>query len=157
VFGSGLVPFACIKLFGNLSSSLGAGKTPVVSGLIAASSNLILAFTLRSTFLKHNGLALAVVLASIINSMVILWCLRQRIHWIWFLDLVPIGLKILTATLLMGMVVGGWVYASREYSSVVILFGGSLLGGVSYLAAGGLLFREQLQSIWLRVKKKSVK
>lgn len=147
VFVLGLVPFASVKLIGNLSYSLGNGRAPVIAGLASAGVNLVLAYSLRYTALGHAGLALAVVCASVVNMGGLLVCLRTRVRPAWFLDLVPLALRALAASAGMGVTLLAWIHWSHALPSWSVAALGTVLGGTVYCALGALLFREQLARV----------
>ena len=147
VYALGLVPFAFLRLFGNLSFALGDGKGPLVAGLTAALANVLLAHQLRHTFLAHSGIALAVVLASLVNLSVLLFRLRKRIQKGWFLGLLPLLGRVTLASAVMGAVLAGWLTLSAGLPVLVVVAVGLCLGGATYLACGMLLFREHIRRL----------
>jgi len=153
VFAIGLIPFASVKLIGNLSYSLCDAKSPIYAAVTAAVVNFSLAYPLRFTFVGHTALALSVVVASIANVTVLLYRLRDRVKPKWFLEIVPLGLKVLVASTIMGSAVFGCLSLLSDIPSLLQVLGGTILGALVYGGCGMFLFPDLLEVLSRRMKR----
>ncbi len=141
-YGIGLWAVAAVRIVLNVFYALQDTRTPVRIAIVALLANIVLGVLLMKP-LQHNGLALALSLASMIYVVLLTWALHRRLGGFrWPLVAVSIGKSLLGAAV-MGMVV--WVISSWmfRYShllgisdlmqlSICLAAGAAVYGGVTY-------------------------
>ena len=114
-YAPGLVGYSAVKIASPTFYSLRESRTPVVVSVLTVSINLVLNITLVRV-LGYRGLALGTAVASIFNAFVLLWFLRRRLDG---LDGRRVGvalLKILAASMAMG--IAAW-WSNQALKSVL--------------------------------------
>jgi putative peptidoglycan lipid II flippase len=110
-------------------------RTPVLVSFWTLLVNVGLGLLLMGP-LQHVGLALALTLSSVFNSLVLLWCLDRRMGGIGVLALGRIGLRLLPGLLAM-VVVAGAILGSVDWQVAGPFW--LRLGGLGAAVAGGAL------------------
>lgn len=103
-YSVGLVGAALNPLLNRVYYSLQDMKTPMINGIIAVVINIILNFALINS-MAHRGLALATSISAIITSLLLLYGLKKKIGSFGFAKSVKCGLKSLTASVIMGVII----------------------------------------------------
>lgn len=148
IFALGLVPLLA-KAFYSLKDT----KTPVVISLLTMGINIGLSLWL-SKVLQVAGLALAFALSSILNLFLLSLILEKRVGVLKDKKIFYFVLKIIGATVAMGLAVQGvkyliapWVNMQTGVGVLAQTLGASLAGGVVYLGFGFLLKCEEVKLI----------
>jgi putative peptidoglycan lipid II flippase len=102
-YAPGLIGYSAVKIVSPTFYSLRDSKTPVVISAISVAINLMLSVALIRV-LGFRGLALGTAIAAIFNAGALLWLLRSRIDGIDGKHVTVSLLKILGASLAMGVV-----------------------------------------------------
>lgn len=119
-------------------------RTPVLISFWTLLVNVGLGLLLMRPF-GHTGLALALTLASVINSLMLLWALRGKMGPLGLKAVGSAMVKILFATIFMGVAVwyllgfGPWREAGQEWLKAGVL-GTAILVGVAIYGGGCRLF-----------------
>lgn len=115
-------------------------KTPVVVSIISVIINILAALLLAPSMGVY-GLALAFSMAAILNMLLLLGTLRSRLGDIDDDKIIASTLRIVSASMMMGIVIQGIKYViapmvdMQSYLGILIQTTGSLLGGaIMYLA-----------------------
>jgi putative peptidoglycan lipid II flippase len=109
---SGALVFYALGLIGTASRSilyrtfyaLQDTKTPMITGIISVAINITLNFILIR-YMAHKGLALATSVSATVSAGLVLYLLRKKIGAFGVSKLIECGLKALTASTVMGVVV----------------------------------------------------
>jgi len=101
-YALGIVPFSLRDILSKALFSLKDSRTPMIIGVIGVIINVILNLTL-SPFMGINGLALATSLAGMSSALLLIHHLRKRVGGLALKSLVVPHLKILLASLVMGV------------------------------------------------------
>jgi len=141
-----------VKIFGNLSYALGDARSPIVAGVCSGLTNLVLAYSLRFTWLGHSGIALAVVAGATVNVLVLVFRLRREISLYWLIDILPDAARIAAASCSMGLIVYGFLLWGEHLHRALVVPGGILLGAVSYGCLGMVLFPKRMAPFTRRLK-----
>lgn len=102
-YSIGLFSFCAVKLIVPVYYALQDVWTPVKIGFLAVVANIILNIILMFP-LKHGGLALATTISSTINWVLLLSVLRRRVGKLGLSSLIDSFLRVLVASVLMGIV-----------------------------------------------------
>jgi putative peptidoglycan lipid II flippase len=100
----GLVGTSLRMQLDNIYYSLQDTRTPVINGFISVVINVVLNLILIKP-MAHRGLALATSISATVSSMLLIYGLRKKIGPFGFMNSVKCGLKSLTASMVMGIVV----------------------------------------------------
>lgn len=156
-YAPGLLGYSAVKIASPSFYSLRDSRTPVTVSVISVMTNLAINLALIRV-LGYRGLALGTALAAMVNAGALLWLLRRRLHG---LDGRRVGialLKILVASVAMGIAAAGaagwFTYAVAGHGIVwkaarVIVGIGS--GVVVLVAAARLLKIEEFDEAFKRV------
>jgi putative peptidoglycan lipid II flippase len=135
-------------------------RTPVWISFWTLLVNVLLGLLLMRPF-GHTGLALALTLSSVFNSMVLIWALRRKMGRLGMGSVAGALLKIIPATALMGGVVwiilgfGPWREAGLAWMKAGIL-GGAIGAGCLMFGLCCWLFRVPLADQALALLKRKV-
>ncbi len=77
-YGMGLWAFAAVRVVLNVFYAMKDTRTPVIMGILAVAVNLVMGMMLAGP-MRHNGLALAVSVASAVNLIGLILALRRRL------------------------------------------------------------------------------
>lgn len=110
-YSIGLVGIGAKALLTRIFYALQDTKTPMINGLYALISNVILNL-IFVRFLDHNGLALATSLTTTITAMMLLYELRKKVGPLGLSAMIQSSIKILVSSIMMGLV----VYVLYNYS-----------------------------------------
>lgn len=148
IFALGLIPFLARAFY-----SLKDTRTPVLTGLVSMGVNIGLCIWLSKT-LEVAGLALAFALAGILNMLLLLLILRKRMGDMGDQKTSYTVLKIVGATVFMGLAIQGtkyliapWVNMQTGVGVLAQTLGAALLGAVVYLGLGFLLKCEEVKIV----------
>ena len=104
-YGMGLWSFATVRIVLNLFFALKDTRTPVKMATISIAANILFGILLMGP-MKHNGLALALSLASMVNLFLLVWSLKTRIGNLRWQPILRSGMKSLFCAAMMG--IGTW-------------------------------------------------
>ncbi len=154
-FAIGLAGHATVEIVDRVFYALHDTRSPVLVAVSAIGLNVVLSLILMQTPLNYGGLALANSIAALCEAAILLWLVAVRLPAVHVESLVTSGVRILAASLVMGLPVA-WLAGNldplfRAYGTlgqavllaVCISFGAGLYGVVSYA------FRsDELQALW---------
>jgi putative peptidoglycan lipid II flippase len=155
-YSLGLWAFSEVRVVAQAFYALQDTVTPMKIGAVAVATNVVLSIALMYP-MRHNGLALANSLASMLNMLLLVWVLRVRIGPLQGRPfLISFG-KILLASLVMGICAyyGAraeiWSVPGQSGEKLFHLAKGLLLGIVSYIGMCLLLRIEEFGIVkaWL--------
>ncbi len=148
IFALGLVPLLA-KAFYSLKDT----RTPVVISLLTMGVNVGLSIWL-SRVLEVAGLALAFALAGILNLLLLLLILRKRMGDLEDQKTLSTTLKIIGATVVMGLAIQGskyliapWVNMQTGVGVLAQTLGAALAGLLVYLGLGFLLKVDEVKVV----------
>ena len=138
-YAFGLPAFVLVKVFAPGFFARGDTTTPVRIGIVAVALNLALNLLFMS-WLAHVGIALATACAAWVNAGLLAWMLARRGHFVADRRSRQRLPRILAASLVMGVAVGGLalLLPEAEGSAMRALQAALLIGtgAVAYLGAG---------------------
>ncbi len=153
-YAVGMIGFGLREILSRGFYSLKDSKTPMINGVIAVSTNIILNIIL-SRFLGIGGLALATSISAILGSTLLMISLRKKLNGFSFGKIFFSWIKILGAALVMGFVAKlsfNWLYAPLGENLALILSIG--VGGLVYLALLPFLKLEEVENMIEMAKNK---
>jgi putative peptidoglycan lipid II flippase len=136
-FASGLVFHSLLEIISRAFYAMKDTRTPALIGTAAMTLNVIFSLAFSALFTRlgwmpHGGLALANSLATALESALLLWLMRRKLNG---LDLGRIGrglLATILATVVMTLVVVGWMWMLAGSAYWILGLGGVALGGLVY-------------------------
>lgn len=142
-YALGLFAHSALEIVTRAFYSLHDTRTPVIVGAAAMILNIILSLLLIGPLL-HGGLALANSVATIIETVSLIFILRGRLGGVSARELLRSVTKTCVATVAMGVGIL-WYEMLATASQVLVRGGGAILvGGVIFVAASFLLRSEEL-------------
>ncbi len=136
-YGVGLWAFSAIRIVLSTFYALKDTKTPVVTGAVAILANTVLGVLLMGP-MRHNGLALALSLASALNLALLTLALRRRLGAIGWRSIALAVSRSGVCALIMGAAV--WGLARWIFRAMGDTWTGTLAGLVICIAAGILIY-----------------
>ena len=161
-YGMGLWAFSAVRVVLNLFYALKDTRTPVGIAVLTIVFNLVLGIALMGP-MKHNGLALALTMASILNLALLSLALRKRLGALGGRAIVASALKSTCCSAIMGASVWGvskWILPDGDVAGVALLPGvaGCVATGVFVF---GLLARvlamPELHTLLNIIRKRSIR
>jgi putative peptidoglycan lipid II flippase len=112
-------------------------KTPVIVGIVAMGLNvyfsvLFSAWFVRIGWMPHGGLALANSLATGLEAICIVFLMRRRLGGLEGQHVLKGASQAVLATVVMALVIWGWLVIAHEQPVWIIAVGGILFGGAVY-------------------------
>lgn len=106
VYAFGLCGFSALKILTDGFYAYKDIRAPVVVSLCGVFLNIILnyIFIFRGLYFDPRAVVFSTVLTVSLNSIVLLFLLRQKVGWIGMKSIVPSALKIILASVIMGFV-----------------------------------------------------
>jgi len=136
-YGIGLWAFSAYRIPVSAFYALQDTRTPVKIAIVSLVVNIILGILLMGP-MRHNGLALATSLASMLQTALLIWALKQRLGLLgWRGILTSVG-KTLAASAIMGVAV--WSAASVFLPGSTPALARLLSGLIACVALGILLY-----------------
>lgn len=153
-YAIGMIGFGLREVLSRGFYSLKDSKTPMINGVIAVSTNIVLNIIL-SKFLGIGGLALATSISAILSSTLLTLALRRKLNGFSFRKIFQSWVKIFLASLAMGAV----AYLANSFlislvSENIALILSIGVGGLVYLAMLPFLKLEEVENIVAMVKAK---
>lgn len=139
-YGIGLVGHSIVEVMARAFYAMHDTKTPVIIGSSAMGLNLLFSFIFSSLFARigwmpHGGLALANTLATALEMLGLAIIMRRRLKGLDGSQVNQALAVALSASLLMGLVVWGWMAWTGGMSVAWVAIGGVALGGLVYALA----------------------
>jgi putative peptidoglycan lipid II flippase len=139
-FAAGLVGHSIVEIISRAFYAMEDTRTPALVGAAAMALNVLLSYGFAALFeyvgwMPHGGLALANSLATALESVVLLWLASRRLEG---LDLARIRRGLLAtvgASIVLTVVLGGWLATTAGRSVWLVGLGGVALGAVVYWVA----------------------
>ncbi len=158
----GLVAHCALEILVRAFFALHDTKTPALVSAGAMGLNILfcIAFPIwfvRMGWMPLGGLALAITLETAIETTVMFFLLRKRIHGIHTRSLLKGTAAALLATLFMSAALLGWTRFMGSHSAALATLGGVLIGGVVYGLALVLLRVPEIHSLFNIVRKRLVR
>ena len=153
-YAVGMIGFGLREILSRGFYSLKDSKTPMINGVIAVSTNIILNIIL-SRFLGIGGLALATSISAILGSTLLMISLRKKLNGFSFGKIFFSWIKILGAALVMGLVAKlafNWLFSPLGENLALLLSIG--IGGLVYLALLPFLKLEEVENMIEMAKNK---
>jgi putative peptidoglycan lipid II flippase len=159
-YAVGLWAFAGVRVVSQAFYSLQDTRTPVRIAMLALAANILLSVMLIQTPLQHGGLALANSLAAALNITLLTRRLRKKIGRMDGRRIFMSLLKIVPASVLMG-VIGWWVARNPMWESpgntlikIQWLGGAMAVSVLFYVVAMWAMRSEELTFLWGMVRRK---
>jgi putative peptidoglycan lipid II flippase len=158
-YAAGLVAHSVVEIVSRAFYALHDTRTPVMVGVVAMSINVGLSFGFSALFaslgwMPHGGLALANTTATFLEMGALLVLMRRKLEglqerrvWAGF------GQAAL-GTLVMGLVISGWLAVTSGQHELITAVGGVVLGGGIYALMTMLMRVPELVSLWGAVRKR---
>jgi putative peptidoglycan lipid II flippase len=151
-YASGLLFHSVVEIVSRAFYALHDTKTPVLVGAVAMSFNIGFSFLFSWLFglvgwQPFGGIALANTLATALEMGGQLYFMRRRLGGL-HLKMISEGfLKAALATLVMSVVLWGWVVITSGHAFWLIALGGIVVGGLVYLGMMALVKAPELQLV----------
>lgn len=160
-YAVGLVAHAALEILVRVFYALHNTLTPVVVGIGAMVLNILLSLWWIGS-LGYGGLALANSVATIIETLVLVWLLRRYLPDLSWQPVLASSARIGVAAALMGGTVWvwmEWLANHREWTSGLPLGWGALVGGAAvaltvYLLSALLLGNPEIQLVWAMARRR---
>ncbi|MGA2505525.1 MAG: murein biosynthesis integral membrane protein MurJ [Anaerolineales bacterium] len=155
----GLVAHCVLEILVRAFFALHDTKTPALVSAGAMGLNILFSIAFPIWFqqmglMPLGGLALAITLETVIETTVMFFLLRKRIHGIHARSLAKGTAAALLATLFMSAALLGWTRVMASHSAALITLGGVLTGGVVYALVLILLRVPEIHSVVNLVRKR---
>jgi putative peptidoglycan lipid II flippase len=161
-YAVGLTGHSLVEVLSRAYYAMHDTKTPVIVGVLAMTSNILLSLLFSWMFgeigwLPLGGLALANSLATAVECLVLLHILRKRLKGLQSRQILKTSLQALLGSVVMGLALFGWIEIFGERNKYIVLIGGVVIGLLVYVAMMLLLKVPEIQSIVFRIKGKLAK
>ena len=158
-YAAGLVFHSVVEIVSRAFYALHDTRTPVMVGVCAMSINVGLSFLLSSLFARigwmpHGGLALANTIATALEMTALLVLMSRRLNGIQQRRVWTGLSQAVLSTLVMGLVISGWLAVTSGQRELVTAVGGILLGGGIYLLMIVVLRVPEWIGLWGAVKRR---
>lgn len=147
-YAPGLLGYSAVKIASPTFYSLRDARTPVTVSVISIAANLVINLVLVQV-LGYRGLALGTAMAALINAVVLFWLLRGRIGGIDGGRVAVSMIKIIVASLVMGVAAhytAAWITSltpgGGEFAKAIRVFG-AIGVALAVLAASARVLRIQ--------------
>lgn len=149
-YASGLVFHSVVEIVSRAFYALHDTKTPVSVGVVAMSLNVGFSFLFTWLFgligwAPYGGLALANTLATALETLGLLIFMRRKLGGLHVKVIGEGLLKAGAATLVMSLMLWGWLVLTKGQSTWLVALGGVVCGGLIYLAMLAVLKTPELQ------------
>lgn len=158
-YAAGLVGHCIVEIISRAFYALHDTRTPVLVGIAAMSLNLVFSITFSAVFqsigwMPHGGLALANSLATVIESIILIWIMRKSLQGLeGKITAILVG-KALGAAFFMGIGLWLWTNQMAKSSSTFIALGGILAGAAIYSIFIWLMRVEEIALLWKAIRKR---
>jgi putative peptidoglycan lipid II flippase len=159
-YALGLAGHATVEIVSRVFYARHDTRTPVTAAVLAVVVNLSLSLLLMRTALSYRGLALSTSLAALVEAGVLLWFVTRRLPGLRIGRLATPTLRILAASLVMGLPVA-WLagqldpllrpYGTAGQAALLALCIGT---GAALYGVVSLVFRsDEINSLWRLVRR----
>jgi putative peptidoglycan lipid II flippase len=136
-YSAGMVGHCIVEIIARAFYAMHDTKTPVLVGAAAMGLNVLFSVLFSSWFARigwmpHGGLALANSLATGLEAATLLIFMRRRLGGLEGQLILKGSSQAVLATVLMTLVLWGWLGLTSEYPVWLVGLGGVLLGGLTY-------------------------
>ena len=136
-YATGLVGHCIVEIIARAFYAMQDTKTPVIVGIVAMGLNvyfsvLFSAWFVRIGWMPHGGLALANSLATGLEAICIVFLMRRRLGGLEGQHVLKGASQAVLATVVMALVIWGWLVIAHEQPVWIIAVGGILFGGAVY-------------------------
>lgn len=158
-FAAGLLSHSVVEIASRAFYAQQDTRTPVLVGTGAMGINVVLSLTLPNLFaqmgwMPHGGLALANSAATFLEMCVLLYIMNKRLHGLEAGRLWQGLGQAFVASVVMGLVIYGWMEWSGISAVWLLVIGGIGLGLVFYGAITWLLRIPELSEVILSVRRR---
>jgi putative peptidoglycan lipid II flippase len=158
-YALGLTGHSLVEVLSRAFYAMHDTKTPVLVGVAAMTGNILLSFFFSRLFnqigwLPLGGLALANTTATAVECLVLFAIMRPRLHGVGGKQILRTGALALTGSIMMGLVLFGWMTLFGNLNKLLVLAVGVMLGVLVYGVMLKLLKVPELDAILLRIKGK---
>lgn len=158
-FCIGITAQAVIQILPRAFYALKDTWQPVILGIIAMAVN-ILAMVLLIGPLAHGGLAFATTIAAFVQMILLFYYLRKKLGTMDGLAVISTSLKTLIASLLMAMVIWGWMawlsplIGVSKMPSLLVLVSGTVIGAMVFALMVKVLNMQEYGQVMSLVRRK---
>jgi putative peptidoglycan lipid II flippase len=136
-YATGLVGHCIVEIIARAFYAMQDTKTPVIIGAIAMGLNVLFsvlfsAWFIRLGWMPHGGLALANSLATGLEAICLLFLMRRRLGGLEEQHVLKGASQAVLATLVMALVIWGWLFIAHEQPVWLVAMGGMLFGVAVY-------------------------
>ena len=142
----GLIGHSGVEILARAFYALHDTKTPVLLGILSLAINLVISLSLINV-LGVTGLALANTIAALIEMVLLIVMIRRRLGGLDDRRLALSALKTTIASVVMGVVVWGFLGVVANAGVVIRTFGGIAIGAGVFFVAAWLLRSEELHGV----------
>jgi putative peptidoglycan lipid II flippase len=151
-YTAGLVGHSFVEILSRAFYALHDTKTPVIVGTMAMGLNVLFSFGFAWIFgqigwMPHGGLALANSFATALEGTLLFILMRRRLNGIEGKSVADGAMRVIVASLAMGIGLWIWLLATGDMNLWVIALGGVALGGIIYIAVITILRVPEIQML----------
>lgn len=157
-YSIGLFAYACVRLITMSFYALKDAKTPVKIGIYIVFINIALDLILIR-YLAHSGLALATSVAAILNLIILLKVLQDKIGNLELKSQVPFLIKIIISSIFLGIIcvlVNNYFSSildlSNKYNQTIQVIVSIFSGGMVYLISSYILGVKEVRNLKQTIK-----
>ena len=157
-YSIGLFAYACVRLITMSFYALKDAKTPVKIGIYIVFINIALDLILIR-YLAHSGLALATSVAAILNLIILLKVLQDKIGNLELKSQVPFLIKIIISSIFLGIIcvlVNNYFSSvldlSNKYNQIIQVIVSIFSGGMVYLISSYILDVKEVRNLKQTIK-----
>jgi len=158
-YALGLTGHSLVEVLSRAFYAMHDTKTPVFVGVAAMTGNILLSFFFSRLFsqigwLPLGGLALANTTATAVECLVLFAIMRRRLQGVGGKQILRTGALALAGSIMMGLVLFGWMTLFGGINKFLVLAVGVMLGVLTYGLMLKLLKVPELDAILLKIKGK---
>lgn len=157
-YSIGLFAYACVRLITMSFYALKDSKTPVKVGVYIVFINIALDLILVR-YLAHSGLALATSIAAILNMIILLKVLQNKIGNLELKSQASFLIKIIISSIFLGVIcvlvsnyLGGLLDLNIKYNQIIQVIASIFSGGLVYFIVSYILDVKEVRSLKQTVK-----
>jgi putative peptidoglycan lipid II flippase len=157
-YSIGLFAYACVRLITMSFYALKDTKTPVKIGIYIVFINIALDLILIR-YLAHSGLALATSVAAILNLIILLKVLQNKIGDMELKSQAPFLIKIIISSIFLGIICvlvnnyfGSVLDLSNKYNQTIQVIVSIFSGGMVYLMSNYILGVKEVRNLKQSIK-----
>jgi putative peptidoglycan lipid II flippase len=136
-YATGLVGHCIVEIIARAFYAMQDTKTPVFVGAAAMGLNVLFSVVFSAWFLRigwmpHGGLALANSLATGLEAICLLYLMNRRLAGLEGQHVIKGASQAVLATVIMALVIWGWLFIAQEQPVWLVAVGGIFFGGAVY-------------------------